>query len=111
MLAGCLAWCHKAVITQAGARCASEALQQIKLLWLPQEVERQLEQVYAAAPVPEEYMKYQLHMRSGLEVAAIDKWFHARRSRDASSGGAAQPAAQQQGGGQTCNLHCANAQE
>ena len=70
-------------------------------MWLPQEVERQLEQAYAAAPVPEAYMKYQLHVRSGLEVAAIEKWFRARRSRDdaAASGSAAQPAAQQHLGG------------
>ena len=48
-----------------------------------QEVVEQLERVYAAAPTPEDYMKYQLHMHTGLEVAHIDQWFRERRARDA----------------------------
>lgn len=43
----------------------------------------QLERVYAAAPTPEDYMKYQLHMHTGLEVSHIDQWFRERRARDA----------------------------
>lgn len=46
-----------------------------------QGVEQQLEEVYRVAPVPEEYMKYQLHLNTGLEMDQIDKWFQERPSR------------------------------
>lgn len=33
------------------------------------------------APVPEEYMKYQLHLNTGMEMEQIDQWFMDRRAR------------------------------
>ena len=57
-----------------------------------QEVAGQLETVYAAAPLPEDYMKYQLHMRTGLDVPRIEAWFQARRARDAAGGPPGKPA-------------------
>lgn len=48
-----------------------------------------LEEVYRAAPVPEDYMKYQLHLSTGMEVPQIELWFQNRRSRD---GGGSTPA-------------------
>jgi len=44
-----------------------------------------LEDVYRVAPVPEDYMKYQLHMSTGMEVPQIEQWFQHRRSNDSSS--------------------------
>lgn len=46
-----------------------------------QAAEQQLEEVFRVAPVPEEYMKYQLHLNTGMEMEQIDQWFKDRRSR------------------------------
>ncbi|BDA41325.1 hypothetical protein COCOBI_02-1050 [Coccomyxa sp. Obi] len=46
-----------------------------------QAAEQQLEEVYRVAPVPEEYMKYQLHLNTGMEMEQIDQWFKDRRAR------------------------------
>lgn len=40
-----------------------------------------MEDVYRVAPVPEEYMKYQLHLNTGLEMDQIDQWFKDRHER------------------------------
>ena len=53
---------------------------------LLQDAQSILEEVYRAAPVPEEYMKYQLHLSTGMEVPQIELWFQNRRSTDGSSG-------------------------
>lgn len=66
-------------------------------------MQEQLERVYAAAPVPEDYMKYQLHVHSGLEVAAIDRWFSLRRSADACAGALGAPRLH---GSMQCRLPC-----
>ena len=50
-----------------------------------QEAHNMLEDVYRVAPVPEDYMKYQLHMSTGMEVPQIEQWFQHRRSNDSSS--------------------------
>ncbi|CAL8461954.1 g1485 [Coccomyxa elongata] len=42
--------------------------------------EQQLEEVYRVAPMPEEYMKYQLHLNTGMEMEQIDQWFKDRRA-------------------------------
>ena len=39
-----------------------------------------LEEVFRVAPVPEDYMKYQLHLSTGMEVPQIEQWFQNRRS-------------------------------
>ncbi len=44
-----------------------------------------LEEVFRVAPVPEDYMKYQLHLSTGMEVPQIEQWFQNRRSNDGSS--------------------------
>lgn len=44
-----------------------------------------LEEVFRVAPVPEDYMKYQLHLSTGMEVPQIEQWFQNRRSGDGSS--------------------------
>lgn len=44
-----------------------------------------LEEVFQVAPVPEDYMKYQLHLSTGMEVPQIEQWFQNRRSTDGSS--------------------------
>lgn len=46
-----------------------------------QAAEQQMEDVYRVAPVPEEYMKYQLHLNTGLEMDQIDQWFKDRHGR------------------------------
>ena len=61
-----------------------------------QDAQSILEEVYRAAPVPEEYMKYQLHLSTGMEVPQIELWFQNRRSTDGSSGSPAEGK----------NLHC-----
>ena len=44
-----------------------------------------LEEVFRVAPVPEDYMKYQLHLSTGMEVPQIEQWFQNRRSNDGGS--------------------------
>ena len=41
-----------------------------------------LEEVFRVAPVPEDYMKYQLHLSTGMEVPQIEQWFQTRRSNE-----------------------------
>ena len=41
-----------------------------------------LEEVFRVAPVPEDFMKYQLHLSTGMEVPQIEQWFQKRRSTD-----------------------------
>lgn len=47
-----------------------------------------LEEVFRVAPVPEDFMKYQLHLSTGMEVPQIEQWFQSRRS---SEGGTQRP--------------------
>lgn len=44
-----------------------------------------LEEVFRVAPVPEDYMKYQLHLSTGMDVPQIEQWFQNRRSNEGSS--------------------------
>lgn len=43
------------------------------------EVQKYLEAVYAVAPVPEEYVKYRLHLATALPLELLDCWFELRR--------------------------------
>lgn len=43
------------------------------------EVQKYLEAVYAVAPVPEEYVKYRLHLATALPLELLDAWFELRR--------------------------------
>ena len=66
-------------------RIAVFALDSRDAIILLQEAHNMLEEVYRVAPVPEDYMKYQLHMSTGMEVPQIEQWFQHRRSNDGSS--------------------------
>ena len=44
-----------------------------------------LEEVFKVAPVPEDYMKYQLHLSTGMDVPQIEQWFQTRRSSEGST--------------------------
>ena len=68
-----------------------------------QEAQSILEEVYRAAPVPEEYMKYQLHLSTGMEVPQIELWFQNRRTKDGGSGAPAE--------GTTVHASCQSAQQ
>ena len=68
-----------------------------------QDAQNILEEVYRAAPVPEEYMKYQLHLSTGMEVPQIELWFQNRRSTDGNSGAPAE--------GEELHCSCNNAQQ
>ena len=68
-----------------------------------QDAQSILEEVYRAAPVPEEYMKYQLHLSTGMEVPQIELWFQNRRTTDGSSGAPAE--------GKTLHCSCYHAQQ
>lgn len=45
------------------------------------EVRQYLEAVFTVCPLPEEYVKYRLHLATGLEVKQINSWFSNRRQK------------------------------
>ena len=50
------------------------------------EVRQYLEAVFTVCPLPEEYVKYRLHLATGLEVKQINSWFSNRRQKAKRSG-------------------------
>ncbi len=54
------------------------------------EVRQYLEAVFTVCPLPEEYVKYRLHLATGLEVKQINSWFSNRRQKAKRSGGGPQ---------------------
>ena len=45
------------------------------------EVRQYLDAVFTVCPLPEEYVKYRLHLATGLEVKQINSWFSNRRQK------------------------------
>ena len=84
---------HSVLLCAAMAQPVGSYLQHDRCIdsaYCLQDAQSILEEVYRAAPVPEEYMKYQLHLSTGMEVPQIELWFQNRRTTDGSSGAPAE---------------------